>query len=96
MTTQLMAILVVGGIGTLWGPMIGSIFLVCVSQNLGGYGDYSVLIFGILYSGALLFLPQGLVGEVSRLFRSRSLPSVLQLESAGEKHPPASGTNGNS
>lgn len=95
MTTQLMAILVVGGIGTLWGPMIGSILLVSVSQNLGGYGDYSVLIFGILYTGALLFLPQGLVGEVSRWFRPRSLPSLLQLESAGEKHPPASGTNGN-
>ncbi len=96
MTTQLMAILVVGGIGTLWGPMIGSIVLVSVSQNLGGYGDYSVLIFGILYVGALLFMPQGLVGAVSRWFSPRSLPSVFQLESAGEKHPPSSGNTGNS
>lgn len=62
MTVQLMAIIVIGGIGTLWGPMIGSIVLVCVSQNLGEYGEYSMLVFGVLYGAALLFLPNGLVG----------------------------------
>lgn len=32
---QLMAILVVGGIGTLWGPVVGAVLLIWVSQNLG-------------------------------------------------------------
>lgn len=77
MTTQLMGILVIGGIGTLWGPMIGSLLLVSVSQNLGGYGDYSLLIFGILYGGALLFLPKGLIGEVARWSRPKFLPSIF-------------------
>lgn len=67
MTVQLMAILVIGGIGTLWGPMIGSIVLVCVSQSLGKYGEYSMLIFGALYGAALLFLPNGLAGLRSLL-----------------------------
>lgn len=62
---QLMAILVVGGIGTLWGPLIGAIVLVWVSQNLGGYAEYSQLIFGLIYGAALLFLPRGLVGEIA-------------------------------
>lgn len=61
---QLMAILVVGGIGTLWGPVVGAVLLIWVSQNLGGYAEYSQLIFGLLYGGALLFLPRGAVGEV--------------------------------
>jgi branched-chain amino acid transport system permease protein len=62
---QLMAILVVGGIGTLWGPVVGAALLIWVSQNLGSYAEYSQLIFGLLYGGALLFLPGGVVGEIA-------------------------------
>jgi branched-chain amino acid transport system permease protein len=62
---QLMAILVVGGIGTLWGPVVGAVLLIWVSQNLGSYAEYSQLIFGLLYGGALLFLPRGVVGEAA-------------------------------
>lgn len=62
---QLMAILVVGGIGTLWGPLVGAVLLIWVSQNLGDYAEYSQLIFGLLYGGALLFLPGGVVGAVA-------------------------------
>jgi hypothetical protein len=62
---QLMAILVVGGIGTLWGPVLGAVLLIWVLQNLGTYAEYSQLIFGLLYGGALLFLPGGVVGEVA-------------------------------
>lgn len=62
---QLMAILVVGGIGTLWGPLVGAVALVWVSQNLGGYAEYSQLIFGLIYGSALLFLPRGAVGEIA-------------------------------
>jgi branched-chain amino acid transport system permease protein len=66
---QLMAILVVGGIGTLWGPLIGAVLLIWVSQNLGSYAEYSQLIFGLLYGGALLFLPRGVVGEIAARFK---------------------------
>jgi branched-chain amino acid transport system permease protein len=62
---QLMAILVVGGIGTLWGPVVGAVLLIWVSQNLGSYAEFSQLIFGLLYGGALLFLPGGVVGGVA-------------------------------
>ena len=61
---ELMAMLVVGGIGTRWGPIVGAVPLMWVSQSLGRYADYSLLIFGALYGAALLFLPRGLCGEL--------------------------------
>ena len=61
---ELMAMLVVGGIGTRWGPIVGAVPLMWVSQSLGRYADYSLLIFGALYGVALLFLPRGLCGEL--------------------------------
>ena len=62
---QLMAMLVVGGIGTRWGPIVGAVPLMWVSQSLGRYADYSLLIFGLLYGGALLFLPRGMCGALA-------------------------------
>jgi branched-chain amino acid transport system permease protein len=62
---ELMAMLVVGGIGTRWGPLVGAVPLMWVSQSLGQYADYSLLIFGLLYGLTLLFLPRGVCGEVA-------------------------------
>lgn len=59
---QLMAMLVVGGIGTRWGPIVGALPVTWASQSLGRYADYSLLIFGLLYGAALLLLPRGLCG----------------------------------
>jgi hypothetical protein len=36
-----------------------------VSQSLGRYADYSLLIFGLLYGGTLLFLPRGMCGALA-------------------------------
>jgi branched-chain amino acid transport system permease protein len=73
---QLMAMLVVGGIGTAWGPVVGAVILTWASQSLGRYADYSLLIFGLLYGGMLLFVPLGICGEFARRFtqRYRSAP----------------------
>ena len=68
---QLMAMLVVGGIGTMWGPVVGAVTLMWMSQSLGRYADYSLLIFGLLYGGMLLFVPLGICGEMSRWFMLR-------------------------
>jgi len=61
---QLMAMLVVGGIGTRWGPLVGAVALTWASQSLGRYADYSPLIFGLLYGAVLLFMPRGICGAL--------------------------------
>src|SRR5205807_2205251 len=43
---------------------VGAVPLMWVSQSLGRFADYSLLIFGALYGVALLFLPRGLCGEL--------------------------------
>ncbi len=68
---QLMAMLVVGGIGTRWGPLVGAVPLMWVSQSLGRFADYSLLLFGLLYGGVLVFLPRGLAGELAGRRASR-------------------------
>lgn len=61
----------VGGVGTIWGPIIGSIFFVLLKQLLSLYLPGShVLVFGILFIIVVLYLPGGLIGLLSK-FRSK-------------------------
>jgi branched-chain amino acid transport system permease protein len=56
---------VIGGAGTLFGPVIGSVFLVVLSEIFANtLGQAHLIIFGFLFILVVLFLPQGLVGGV--------------------------------
>ena len=62
---------VIGGAGTLGGPVIGSIFLIFLSEIFANnLGQAHLIIFGFLFIIAVLFLPQGLMGGVD-LVRAR-------------------------
>lgn len=62
---------VVGGAGTLFGPVVGSVFLVVLSELFANtLGQAHLIIFGFLFILVVLFLPQGLMGGVD-IFRHR-------------------------
>ncbi len=54
---------VVGGAGTLFGPVLGSLFLVVLSEVFANtLGQAHLIIFGFLFILVVLFLPRGLMG----------------------------------
>jgi branched-chain amino acid transport system permease protein len=56
---------IIGGAGTLTGPIIGSVFLVVLSEIFAlTLGEAHLIIFGLLFILVVLFLPQGLMGGV--------------------------------
>ena len=71
-TFDAVIIVFVGGVGTIIGPIIGSIFFVLLKQLLSLYlpGGMHVLVFGILFIVVVLYLPGGLVGLFAK-FRRR-------------------------
>ncbi len=73
-TFDAVIIVFVGGVGTIWGPIIGSVFFVLLKQLLSLYlpGGSHVLVFGVLFIIVVLYLPGGLIGLVSK--RRRETP----------------------
>jgi branched-chain amino acid transport system permease protein len=54
---------VIGGAGTLFGPVIGSVFMVALSYVFSlTLGQANLIIFGFLFIIVVLFLPRGLMG----------------------------------
>jgi len=59
---------VIGGAGTLLGPVIGSAFLVVLSEVFANtFGQAHLIIFGLLFILVVLFLPEGLMGGADLL-----------------------------
>jgi branched-chain amino acid transport system permease protein len=59
---------VLGGAGTLWGPVIGAAVVILVRDWLSGYAaGHGELMLGILFVVAVFLLPRGFAGAVPKL-----------------------------
>jgi branched-chain amino acid transport system permease protein len=61
---------VIGGIGTVWGPVLGGIVFVIVEEQISvNFPNFHLLIYGLLLIFIILLEPDGLLGLLRRLFR---------------------------
>lgn len=63
---------VIGGMGSFWGPLVGTVFLVTLPELLRAFQDYRLLLLGILLILTITFLPDGIIGGIRALWRRRS------------------------
>ncbi len=72
-TMTLLLAVVIGGIRTEEGPILGTVVVVVLYFLLARYGGYSFLIQGILLVGIMVLSPQGIAGLLRRRRFYRSL-----------------------
>lgn len=58
---ELIVMLLLGGLGTLWGPMLGAGLVVLVEDLLGGVASWEIILGGI-FIVIVIFAPRGLAG----------------------------------
>jgi branched-chain amino acid transport system permease protein len=74
------AIVMVGGLGSISGSMLGAVLLTAAPEVLRNFPGAEEIVFSLLLIGVLLFMPNGLAGVLirlspklrARLYRSRS------------------------
>ena len=69
MSVTMMSVIVLGGIGTLWGPVIGAVILGVLPEIFRPLIDYRMLVYSILLLMMIRFQPEGILGENSFLMR---------------------------
>jgi branched-chain amino acid transport system permease protein len=58
-------VVVLGGIGTFWGPVVGALIVVLLSEGFRSFlAQASILVYGALIMIVILFLPRGIVGSI--------------------------------
>jgi len=58
---------VLGGLGTVWGPVVGTVLFISVRDTIwAGLADQHLLLFGIVLIIVVLFMPEGVLGTLER------------------------------
>jgi branched-chain amino acid transport system permease protein len=56
---------ILGGIGTLWGPVAGAAIVVNLNNYLANFGGWSTIIMGVIFVVCVLAFRRGVVGEIA-------------------------------
>jgi len=81
----ILSMVVFGGIGTRWGPIVGAIILGVLPEVSRPIMDYRTLIYGVLLLGMMRFQPGGLLGSGSILSRTFQRLSVAHGSKGGSR-----------
>lgn len=58
-----------GGLGTLTGPMFGAAIIIWMNDYLAGFGEWALISQGVILLIVIVFFRRGFVGELSALYR---------------------------
>jgi branched-chain amino acid transport system permease protein len=72
MSGEIVLMTLVGGLGTVFGPVIGAFVIVAMQQYLSGLGSWVTVIQGSVFVVCVLTFRRGVIGEIAHYFR-RSL-----------------------
>ncbi|HEX7204740.1 MAG TPA: branched-chain amino acid ABC transporter permease [Xanthobacteraceae bacterium] len=79
---RVLIMVIVGGAGTLIGPILGGVSFVFLEHQLSQVTDLWPLIFGTIFMAFVMFAPQGIWGILTSRFRSRRAPDADSAKEA--------------
>jgi branched-chain amino acid transport system permease protein len=71
MSGEVLLMTLVGGLGTVFGPMIGAAVIVAMQNYLAEMGAWVTVIQGFIFIACVLAFRRGIVGEIANLLRVR-------------------------
>lgn len=78
-TTTMFFIVVIGGIGTLEGPIIGTILFFALRGLLGDYGSWYLILLGLIAVVVMIRMPDGLWGTIVKRWNISLFPTRRRL-----------------
>ena len=80
---QVVTMVLIGGMGSLWGAAFGAILLTVLPELLHAVKEYNVLVYGLILMVVLVFFPQGLFpGIAGILSRRKETPPAVRKQPA--------------
>ena len=86
-SAQALTVAMFGGVGTVWGPVIGSVILIPLAETLNAeagsrFPGIQGVIYGLAIICVILLAPEGLFWKVRDFLRKRSAPPVAATPGA--------------
>lgn len=85
----MMLFCIVGGVNTLWGPVIGALIMVPIQQALkiaagAKLAAVSTLVYGLALCVVIMFMPDGILGQIKKVMAKRKKKTEEAAAAASE------------
>jgi branched-chain amino acid transport system permease protein len=74
---------IVGGMGSLWGSLFGAAVLTFISEALHVAKQYHIIAYGVFLSLMLIFLPEGVLVSIHHFYQNKKLKKLIAAEKSG-------------
>ena len=64
---NILIMMVIGGMGTISGPIIGAVFITYLLETMRVFAEYRLVIYGLLMFLVILYMPHGIAGMLKKL-----------------------------
>jgi branched-chain amino acid transport system permease protein len=71
MSGEVVLMTLVGGLGTVFGPVAGAVIIVGMQNYLASFGEWVTVIQGVIFVFCVLLFRRGVIGEIAYLLRIR-------------------------
>jgi branched-chain amino acid transport system permease protein len=71
MSGEVVLMTLLGGVGTVFGPLVGALMMTLIEFLLSRLNAWLILVQGIIFIICVLLFRRGVVGELSRIFKTR-------------------------
>jgi branched-chain amino acid transport system permease protein len=71
MSGEVVLMTLVGGLGTIFGPLVGSSVILVMQYKLAPVGEWVLVIQGVIFVACVLLFRRGIVGEIARWLKIR-------------------------
>lgn len=75
MSGEVVLMALVGGLGTITGPIVGAFIIITMQNYLASFGEFVLVIQGAIFVVIVMAFRRGLVGEVVAFWKSRRKPA---------------------
>jgi branched-chain amino acid transport system permease protein len=69
MSGEVVLMTLLGGMGTVFGPVVGAFILIMLENTLSQLGDWLTVVQGLIFVVCVLIFRRGVVGEFGRLIK---------------------------
>jgi len=69
MSGDVLLMTLLGGLGTVFGPVVGAFIVIAMQNYLAQFGQWVLVIQGVIFVVCVLLFRRGVVGEIARLVR---------------------------
>ncbi len=81
---ELVTMVIIGGMGSIWGALSGTIFLTPLPLVLHFFDEYKDVFYGLILVLILIFLPEGLLVAIQSRWRWRRSPGRSEISGDGQ------------